>query len=156
MHVGAYNSVKTPNITYSWQTVSSSLLLFFLLLPAGLQTGLMPAQRLEPSKDSRTDKVNRHILAPKKELTVRREDAFITFFPESTQRLTYGIDESREALIIGKQWFSWAPSEDDHYRWQIAPARTYAPSLQVCMLFPSRCKLSFSPRMLLPSTYPAK
>ena len=102
---------------------------------ACLQTGLAPAQSLGPAKDNRTDKASKHILAPKKELTVRREDAFITFFPESTQRLTYGIDESREAPIIGKQWFSWAPSEDQHYRWGIAPARTYAPSLQVCLLF---------------------
>lgn len=110
-----------------------------------MQTGLVPAQSLEPAKDSRTDKASRHMLAPKKELTVRREDAFITFFPENTQRLTYGIDESREAAIIGKQWFSWAPSEDQHYRWGIAPARTYAPSLQVCLLFPSICLCSFLP-----------
>lgn len=110
----------------------------------------MPAQSREAAKDDRTDKASRHILAPKKELTVCREDAFITFFPENTQRLTYGIDESREASIIGKQWFSWAPSEDQHYRWGIAPARTYAPSLQVCWLYFSRCSSSFFPGTLLP------
>ncbi|KAL3153399.1 hypothetical protein ABBQ38_011737 [Trebouxia sp. C0009 RCD-2024] len=96
-------------------------------------TGLVPAQTLEPGKDSRTDKVIRHVLAPKKQLTVRRDDAFITFFPEGTQRLTYGIDESREATIIGKQWMSWSPGEDHHYRWAIAPARSYHPSLQAIM-----------------------
>ena len=99
---------------------------------AVLQTGLAPAQTLEPGKDSRTDKAIRHVLAPKEQLTVRRDDAFITFFPEGTQRLTYGIDESREATIIGKQWMSWSPGEDHHYRWAIAPARSYHPSLQVC------------------------
>lgn len=99
-----------------------------------LQTQLCPAQSIAPSKDARTDKVTRKVLAPKKELTLRREDAFITFFPEGTQRLTYGIDHLKEAPIIGKQWFSWAPAEDKHYRWHIAPARTYAASLQVGLL----------------------
>jgi UDP-3-O-acyl-N-acetylglucosamine deacetylase len=99
-----------------------------------LQTQLCPAQSIAPSKDARTDKVTRKVLAPKTELTLRREDAFITFFPEGTQRLTYGIDHLKEAPIIGKQWFSWAPSEDKHYRWHIAPARTYAASLQVGLL----------------------
>lgn len=112
-----------------------------------LQTGLVPAQTLEPGKDSRTDKVIRHVLAPKKQLTVRRDDAFITFFPEGTQRLTYGIDESREATIIGKQWMSWSPGEDHHYRWAIAPARSYHPSLQVCV-----CALQISPLILVKDT----
>ena len=121
---------------------------------AGMQTGLMPAQSREPAKDNRTDKVSRHILAPKKELTVRREDAFITFFPEKTQRLTYGLDETREAPIIGKQWFSWAPSEDLHYRWGIAPARTYAPSLQVCFLPPGMLAFPYKVCMFFPAKYP--
>ena len=99
-----------------------------------VQTQLCPAQSIEPSKDARTDKVSRKVLAPKKELTLRRGDAFITFFPEGVQRLTYGIDHLKEAPIIGKQWFSWAPAEDKHYRWHIAPARTYAASLQVGLL----------------------
>ncbi|KAL0042919.1 hypothetical protein WJX79_003736 [Trebouxia sp. C0005] len=97
------------------------------------QTQLCPAQSIAPSKDARSDKVTRKVLAPKKELTLRRGDAFITFFPEGTQRLTYGIDHLQEAPIIGKQWFSWAPAEDKHYRWHIAPARTYAASLQAIM-----------------------
>lgn len=101
---------------------------------ACLQTGLVPAQLREPGKDGRTDKATRHFLAPKQQLTVRRDDAFITFFPENTQRLTYGIDESREATIIGKQWMSWSPGEDHHFRWAIAPARSYYPSLQVHVL----------------------
>ena len=104
-----------------------------------VQTQLCPAQSIEPSKDARTDKVSRKVLAPKKELTLRRGDAFITFFPEGVQRLTYGIDHLKEAPIIGKQWFSWAPAEDKHYRWHIAPARTYAASLQVGLLVDVRC-----------------
>lgn len=62
---------------------------------------------------------------------MRRQDAFITLFPEATQRLTYGIDYTDESEVIGKQWFTWAPSEDQHYRWVIAPARTFATSVQV-------------------------
>ena len=104
-----------------------------------VQTQLCPAQSIEPSKDSRTDKVTRKVLAPKKELTLRRGDAFITFFPEGVQRLTYGIDHLKEAPIIGKQWFSWAPAEDKHYRWHIAPARTDAASLQVGLLVDVCC-----------------
>lgn len=97
-----------------------------------MQVGLIPAQFAddEEREDARTDKASRHVLAPKDPLTVRKEDAFITFFPEETHRITYGIDE-KEAEVIGKQWFCWAPAEDQHYRWQIAPARSYAPSLQV-------------------------
>lgn len=108
-----------------------------------LQTGLLPAPSAAASTEDQTDKVGRHILAPKQELTVRRGDAFITFFPENTQRLTYGIDDSKEAPIIGKQWFSWAPSEDEHYRWVIAPARTYAASLQVCLRMTPTLHLHF-------------
>ena len=100
--------------------------------PGGLQAQLCPAQSATPPKDGRTEKVPRKILAPKKEVTLRRGDAFITFFPEGTQRLTYGIDHLQDAPIIGKQWFSWAPADGQHYRWHIAPARTYAASLQVC------------------------
>ena len=97
-----------------------------------LQAQLCPAQGATPPKDGRTEKIPKKILAPKKEVTLRRGDAFITFFPEGTQRLTYGIDHLQEAPIIGKQWLSWAPADGQHYRWHIAPARTYAASLQVC------------------------
>lgn len=79
----------------------------------------------------REQKHNRQIPAPAQPVTVRRQDAFITLFPEDTQRLTYGIDFSDESEVVGKQWFTWAPSEDQHYRWQIAPARTFATSVQV-------------------------
>ena len=79
----------------------------------------------------REQKHNRLIPAPAQIVTVQRQDAFITLFPEDTQRLTYGIDYSDESEVIGKQWFTWAPSEDQHYRWQIAPARTFATSVQV-------------------------
>lgn len=78
------------------------------------------------------DKVRKLQMEPKDLLTVRGpEGSFISFFPEQQTRLTYGIDHQAEAAIIGKQWMSWSPDEDDHYRWAIAPARTYAPSLEV-------------------------
>ncbi|KAK9814723.1 hypothetical protein WJX72_010533 [[Myrmecia] bisecta] len=76
------------------------------------------------------EKMRRLQLVPKQPVTVREGDAFVSFFPEDTVRLTYGIDHKNEAPIIGKQWFSWAPDEDEHYRWEIGPARMYAASLE--------------------------
>lgn len=71
-------------------------------------------------------------MEPKALLTVRGQDgSFVSFFPDQQTRLTYGIDHLAEAPIIGKQWLSWSPDDDEHYRWAIAPARTYAPSLEV-------------------------
>ena len=56
---------------------------------------------------------------------VREGDAFVTFYPEKAQRVTCGINHIGEAMIIGKQWMSWAPAEDEPYRWSLSPARSY-------------------------------
>lgn len=64
-------------------------------------------------------------------VTVSRGDAFITFYPSDTLKISCGVDHAKEAPIIGRQWFSWAPFQDDHYRWIIAPARTFYKSMKV-------------------------
>lgn len=64
-------------------------------------------------------------------LSLREGDAFLAYYPEETPRLTCGVDHLEEAPVIGKQWYSYAPLEDDHYRWVLGPARTYFTSMQV-------------------------
>ena len=59
------------------------------------------------------------------------DGSFISFHPDTATRLSYGINHAVEAPIIGSQWFSWSPEEGEHYRWAIAPAQNYAPSLEV-------------------------
>ena len=80
------------------------------------------------------ERVRRLQPAPKEQLTVTGPDgSFISFLPDARTRLSYGINHAAEAPIIGSQWFSWSPEESEHYRWAIAPARNYAPSLEVCI-----------------------
>lgn len=72
-----------------------------------------------------------------------KNDAFIAYHPTTTttttavksgSKITVGVDMSEDAPIIGKQWFTWVPpiSDDanpkagggeDHFRWQLSPAR---------------------------------
>lgn len=35
--------------------------------------------------------------------------------------------------MIGSQWFTWSPEEagNEHFRWALAPARTFYPSVEV-------------------------
>ncbi len=54
------------------------------------------------------------------------------------QLLSTGVDHTDEATIIGRQFFSWAAggvSEADHYRWKVAPARNYIPSVKARTFF---------------------
>ena len=60
-----------------------------------------------------------------------RGDSFISFNPSHTLKISCGVDHAKEAPVIGRQWFSWAPFEDDHYRWSIAPAKTFFRSMKV-------------------------
>lgn len=79
------------------------------------------------------ERVRRLQVAPAEPLTVLGPDgAFISFMPDTATRLSYGINHAAEAPIIGSQWFSWSPEDGEHFRWAIAPARTFAPSLEVC------------------------
>ena len=60
-------------------------------------------------------------------------DAFLTYIPSSSMRVSYGIDHTAEARVIGTQWASWSALdvENAHYKWTIAPARSYVTSPQV-------------------------
>lgn len=62
-------------------------------------------------------------------VTVQEGDAFVSFYPGDFLKITYGVDYPA-APIIGKHWYSWVPDEDEHYRWIIAPARTFYTSLE--------------------------
>lgn len=73
---------------------------------------------------------------PQDMLTVSDGDAFVSFYPGKTARVTAGVDHTAEA--IGRQWFTWGPADstqadnyDNHYRWEVAPARKVFPSAEV-------------------------
>ena len=70
-------------------------------------------------------------------VTVSKGDSYITLYPSETLKISCGVDCAREAPIIGRQWFSWAPFEDEHYRWIISPARTFFTSMKVSSPLPS-------------------
>lgn len=61
-------------------------------------------------------------------LSVQQGDAFVTAYPASETRFTYGIDFPVEA--IGNQWYSWCPAQQD-FAQEIAPARTFTLEEQV-------------------------
>ena len=69
-------------------------------------------------------------------VTVSKGDSYITLYPSDTLKISCGVDHAKEAPIIGRQWFSWAPFEDEHYRWLISPARTFFTSMKVSGLLP--------------------
>jgi UDP-3-O-[3-hydroxymyristoyl] N-acetylglucosamine deacetylase len=75
--------------------------------------------------------------APQEMITVRDPtgDGFISFYPGLQPRITAGVDHAAESHLVGRQWFTWGPSDstpDDnferHWRWQVAPARVTYPS----------------------------
>lgn len=71
-------------------------------------------------------------LFPKRPFTVQDGAAFISLVPAETVRLTCGVDEGSASAAIGKQWHSWCPFEDDHYRYDLAPARPVYSSIAAC------------------------
>ena len=81
--------------------------------------------------------VGRRQLAPQQPVTVMAGDAFISYVPTGTTKITAGVDHTAESSFVGRQWFNWVPDVDDHFRWLVAPARHFAPSLEVCSRAPS-------------------
>jgi hypothetical protein len=63
---------------------------------------------------------------------VQEGDAWVALYPleKGRTRLSAGIDATAASPIIGKQWFSWDAAADAHYRWVVAPARTFYRSLE--------------------------
>lgn len=71
-------------------------------------------------------------------LTVQDGEAFITLYPGPVPKVTVGVDFGEADGVAGRQWFSWSPADstasrewDQHYRWEVAPARTVIPSIEV-------------------------
>lgn len=74
--------------------------------------------------------------------SVQDGESFVSFFPGPTARLSVGIDRQAVAPVIGRQWFSWTPEpaapaegaeegDSEHFRWEVAPARTTFDSIDV-------------------------
>ncbi len=61
-------------------------------------------------------------------LHVQSEDAWVTAFPSSELRFSYGIDFDLPA--IGNQWHSWSPTTRS-FATDIAPARTFGLAHQI-------------------------
>lgn len=61
-------------------------------------------------------------------LHVQSGDAWVTAFPSSELRFSYGIDFDLPA--IGNQWHSWSPATGD-FATDIAPARTFGLAHQI-------------------------
>ncbi|MBZ8182436.1 UDP-3-O-acyl-N-acetylglucosamine deacetylase [Oscillatoria salina] len=59
---------------------------------------------------------------------VQETDAFVAAIPAPETRFTYGIDF--EIAAIGKQWYSWTPSQES-FAQAIAPARTFGLASQI-------------------------
>lgn len=83
---------------------------------------------------------------PQEMLTVRDGDAFVSFYPGEPAKVTAGVDHAGEADIIGRQWYTWGPGDsvpednyDNHYRWEVAPARKVIPSYEVSSATPLLC-----------------
>jgi hypothetical protein len=83
-------------------------------------------------------------------VTVGHGESFITFYPGSVPRVSAGIDEEDEAPVIGRQWFSWSPVDDDHFRWEVAPARVVFPSFAVSLMPVNNDAISYMRRTILP------
>ncbi|KAL4433595.1 hypothetical protein ABPG75_000036 [Micractinium tetrahymenae] len=85
--------------------------------------------RAAPTQQAADALAARAVLAPREMVTVQDGEAFITFYPGPSARVTVGVDHSAEAPIVGRQWFSWSPEDAgyttaDHFRYAVAPALT--------------------------------
>ena len=72
--------------------------------------------------------VRKHRSAVSQPVHVQAGDAFVTAFPSSELRFSYGIDFDLAA--IGNQWQSWSPGADN-FATDIAPARTFGLAHQI-------------------------
>ena len=78
--------------------------------------------------DERGQQVKREFRTPERHFTVADGESFVSFYPGGTQvKVSYGIDFTAKAQVIGKQWISWSPEEEGagSYEECIAPARTF-------------------------------
>ena len=117
------------------------------------KVGVQPALMKVLEDEDATKQSNKHgrpKIEVSEVVTVHEGDAFISFFPSGVPKVTAGIDYHPDTPIIGRQWFTWSPAdvdsesessstkergtedertydgpinEEEHYRWEIAPAR---------------------------------
>ncbi|MEM8502477.1 MAG: UDP-3-O-acyl-N-acetylglucosamine deacetylase [Cyanobacteria bacterium P01_D01_bin.1] len=73
-------------------------------------------------------RVRSPLFPPSVPLHVQSEDAWVTAFPSSELRFSYGIDF--ELPAIGNQWHSWSPTAGK-FAHDIAPARTFGLAHQI-------------------------
>lgn len=50
---------------------------------------------------------------------VQDEDGWIAFFPGPFANITFGVDHTKIAPVIGSMWHTWH-SDDEHFRWVCA------------------------------------
>lgn len=85
--------------------------------------------RKAPIQNGAASKPKQH-LVPRKIVSVREGESFITLMPCDSQRISVGINYQEVAPVVGAQWASWSPADTafDHFRWSIAAARPFHPS----------------------------
>eukprot|EP00210_Caulerpa_lentillifera_P002221 g2134.t1 len=75
------------------------------------------------------DVMVRAAIKPVSLIRVQNDDAFILLIPSERMELTCGIDHSKEAHVIGRQWHSWCLQDHDCYFGEtLSAAKGYATS----------------------------
>lgn len=67
----------------------------------------------------------RMVPAVSRQVTVTDGEAFVSFTPDERPRLSAGIDFTRLAPVIGRQWATWSPLDEEHFYDTVALARTF-------------------------------
>jgi UDP-3-O-[3-hydroxymyristoyl] N-acetylglucosamine deacetylase len=98
------------------------------------RAGVRPAP---PRPDARGPPPPKTIPSVGRPITVRdpappasNTGGFLTYIPGLRPELSSGVGAPPDVPVIGRQWFSWAPGGGVHYRWALAPARDWAPSVR--------------------------
>lgn len=79
--------------------------------------------------DGQTAVVQRDVIMPSKAIAVQDDEGWITFFPGPFPKVTFGVDHRLVAPVIGEMWYTWH-SDEQHFRYSLAPARAYVESIQ--------------------------
>lgn len=80
---------------------------------------------MQVAKTSQGKMVRRLTLQPDQYLCLKEGDAFIALYPDTTTRITCGVDFTAKAPVIGNQWHSWAPAQGLSYLEEVGLARTF-------------------------------
>eukprot|EP00879_Flechtneria_rotunda_P013901 GHRR01014518.1.p1 GENE.GHRR01014518.1~~GHRR01014518.1.p1 ORF type:complete len:330 (+),score=101.69 GHRR01014518.1:456-1445(+) len=94
--------------------------------------GLRPAPVQDTDADADDEDtivVRRDLIRPSEAVAVHDAEGWMTFIPSNFTKLTAGVDHALTAPIIGRQWLTWS-SDDQHFRYTLAPARAYVESIE--------------------------